>query len=237
MIALSAHPSAAWPVSVGGHTVRIRALTAAEMLEAQEAAARSAPLDMYGQTVYARLHFDHAQRMMDLRAISLEAAKLANEAVTGGDTIEAVRALELSDAALKNLIRERAEGLGRMEALLRAEDPTAASALDRFALYLCAPHRQLAARALVDWPGRLAPGFSLADALAVLSPSAADPIGLDGLMVAEAVVQSLTGRALGDRGKGRSVPPSSSAGATTKRSRRTQKQRGTARRAKGSRSL
>jgi len=229
-IALSAHPSAAWPLTVGGHAIRIRALTSAEMLEAQEAAAMPAPL--YGQTVYARLRLDHAQRGMDLRGISLEAAKLANALIAEGNVDDAVRALELSDKALKNLTRERSEGLGRMEALLREEDPVAAAELDRFTLHLTAPHRQLAARALVEWPGRLAPGFSLADALAALSPSAADPMGLDGLMVAEAVVQSLTGRALGERGKGRFAPPSSSAGATTKGSRRTQKARGTAKRAK-----
>ena len=231
-IALSAHPSAAWPLAVGGHAIRIRALTSAEMLEAQEAAARSAPPDLYGQTIYARLHLDHAQRMMDLRGISLEAAKLANAAAAEGAAGEAMRALELSDKALKNLTRECSEGLGRMEALLREEDPTAAAALDRFTLHLTAPHRQLAARALVEWPGRLAPGFSVADALAALGPNAADPMGLDGLMVAEAVVQSLTGRALGERGKGRFAPPSSSAGATTKGNRRTQKARGTAKRAK-----
>jgi len=229
-IALSAHPSAAWPLTVGGHAIRIRALTSAEMLEVQEVAAKPAPL--YGQTVYARLRLDHAQRGMDLRGISLEAAKLANALIAEGNVDEAVRALELSDKALKNLTRERSEGLGRMEALLREEDPVAAAELDRFTLHLTAPHRQLAARALVEWPGRLAPGFSVADALAALSPSAADPMGLDGLMVAEAVVQSLTGRALGERGKGRSARPSSSAGATTKASRRTQKARGTAKRAK-----
>ncbi len=212
--ALDAHPAAAWDAPCREHPlIRIRALTAQELREAQAAAAESAPPDLYGQMMHGRLLMQCAQRLDDLRRISIEAAKIADVATVAGDPTAALEALQIARRSLEALKEEHTSGRPRAMALLAEEDPLAHKALGRFHRYMTEPHRQVAARALVAWPGVLSPGFTVADALAALGPTADDPIGYTGAGVAEEIVGHLTGRALGERGKEHSAPPSSSRGA------------------------
>ena len=182
------------------------------MRAAAEAARITAPLDQYGQIIHMRLRLEAGQRGFDLRRIAMEAASLAND-LAHAAPVQAMEALELADAARVAMERHHREGLFCADAMLRESDPVAARALDRFEAYMTAPHHHVAARAIVSWPGRLEPGFTFADALAALGPTAADPTGFDGAAIALRVHDSLVGRALGERGKGHSARPSSSAGA------------------------
>lgn len=228
MIALDAHPSQAWPVETPAGTLLIRALSGPEMRAAADAAKATAPLDQYGQIIHTRLRLESGQRGIDLRRIAMEAASLANDCAHA-DPIQAMEALGVANDARLAMERHQREGLACAEALLRESDQVAAHALDRFDAYLTEPHRQVAARAIVSWPDRLKPGFTVADALDAMGPTATDPTGFDGAAVALRIRDSLVGRALGERGKGPSARPSSSAGATKGAPRSSPKGRSTAR--------
>ena len=206
-IALDAHPAAAWDAPCRNHPlIRIRALAAPELREAQEAAAEAAPPDLYGQMIHGRLLMQCAERFKELRRVSLEAAVLADAAIAQGDAAGGLEALGIARSALEALAEESQFGRARKQALLTEEDPVAARALARFHRWLAEPHRQVAARALVEWPGVLRAGFTVADALAALGPTPTDVVGYEGAGLAEEIVGHLTARALGDRGKGLSAP-------------------------------
>lgn len=206
-IALDAHPAAAWAAPCRDHPlIRIRALTAQELREAQDAAAEAAPPDLYGQMMHGRLLMQCAERFKELRRISIESAVLADVAMAQGETAASLEALGVARRALEALADESQFGRARAQALLTEEEPTAARALARFHRWLAEPHRQVAARALVEWPGVLRAGFTVADALAALGPTPTDVVGYEGAGVAEEIVGHLTARALGDRGKGLSAP-------------------------------
>jgi len=206
-IALDAHPAAAWAAPCRNHPlIRIRALSAPEMREAQEAAAEAAPPDLYGQMIHGRLLMQCAERFKELRRISIESAVLADSAMAQGDAAASLEALAIARKALEALADESQFGRARAQALLTEEDPVAARALARFHRWLAEPHRQVAARALVEWPGVLRAGFTVADALAALGPTPTDVVGYEGAGLAEEIVGHLTARALGDRGKELSAP-------------------------------
>jgi hypothetical protein len=214
-----------WAAPCKGHPgIRVRAISREERAAARAAASdpdTGAPPDAFGERLYLLAVAKNSERLAELLMLAREAATIADELVGRVKAGEAemaepaVRAVDLASRATTAVITEQRLGRVRAEAELKEEDPLAARALARFEAWLVRPHLEVAARAITAWPTAPGPIGTPDQVLDCLLNLPDDPSGFGGQSLALEVADHLSGRALGDRGKGRSAPPSSSRGSAT----------------------